>query len=91
LGDTPMIGFSSPAGLTTEGLRPNSVIVVLLAGDLQAETHWLPGYAQSARETGVKLSKYLMDRLHLPVRSLQATCIRVIPTRSLARRLELAR
>jgi hypothetical protein len=57
-----MIGFSSPAGLTTEGLRPNSVIVVLLAGDLQAETHWMPGYAQSARETGAKLAKYAVEQ-----------------------------
>jgi len=57
LGDTPMIGFSSPVGLTNEGVHPNSVVVVLMTGDLQAETHWLPGYAQSARETGAKLSK----------------------------------
>ena len=62
LGDTPMIGFSSPAGLTTEGIHPNSVIVVLLAGDLQAETLWMPGYAQSARETGAKLSKHAAER-----------------------------
>ncbi len=55
LGDTPLIGFSSPAGLTSDGVHPNSVVVVLLAGDIQAETHWLPGYAQSARETGAKI------------------------------------
>ncbi|NWG08244.1 MAG: FIST C-terminal domain-containing protein [Chloroflexi bacterium] len=61
LGDTPMIGFSSPAGLTMDGLHPNSVIVGLLGGDLQAETHWMPGYAQSARETGSKLSKHIAD------------------------------
>jgi hypothetical protein len=29
----------------------------LLAGDLQAETRWMPGYAQSGRETGAQLSK----------------------------------
>jgi hypothetical protein len=57
LGDTPMIGFSSPVGLTATGLHPNSVIVVLLAGDLQAETRWMPGYAQSGRETGAQLAK----------------------------------
>jgi hypothetical protein len=57
MGDTPMIGFSSPAGLTSEGVHPNSVVVVLMTGDVQAETHWLPGYAQSARETASKLSK----------------------------------
>ena len=34
LGDTPMIGFSSPAGLTSEGVRPNSVVMALLSGDL---------------------------------------------------------
>jgi hypothetical protein len=62
LGDAPMIGFSSTAGLTSEGIHPNSVVVVLLAGDLQAETHWMPGYAQSARETGLKLSKQAADQ-----------------------------
>jgi hypothetical protein len=57
LGDTPLIGMSSPVGLTGEGVHPNSVIVVLMAGDLQAETYWLPGFAQSAREVGAKLTK----------------------------------
>jgi hypothetical protein len=57
LGDTPLIGFSSPVGLTSDGIHPNSVVVVLFAGDIQAETHWLPGYAQSARETGAKIIK----------------------------------
>jgi len=41
LGDTPVIGFSSPSGLTSEGLRPNSVVVALLSGDFQAETQWI--------------------------------------------------
>jgi hypothetical protein len=62
LGDSPMIGFSSPVGLTDEGVHPNSVVVVLMAGDIQAETHWMPGYAQSARETGTKLSKLAADQ-----------------------------
>ncbi|HLA06347.1 MAG TPA: FIST N-terminal domain-containing protein [Anaerolineales bacterium] len=57
LADTPMIGFSSPVGLTNEGVYPNSVVVVLMSGDLQAETHWLPGFAQSGRETGARLMK----------------------------------
>ena len=57
LGDTPMIGFSSSAGLSSTGLHHNSVLVALLAGDLQAETRWMPGYAQSGRETGSQLSK----------------------------------
>ena len=61
LGDTPIVGFSSPAGLTHEGIHPNSVVVVLMAGELKAETHWLPGYAQSGRETGSKLLKAVAD------------------------------
>lgn len=61
LGDTPIVGFSSPAGLSSEGIHPNSVVVTLMSGDLKAETHWLPGYAQSARETGAKLMKAVSD------------------------------
>ncbi len=51
LGEVPMIGFSAPAGLTSMGLHSHSVVVALLAGDFQADAHWLPGYSQSARET----------------------------------------
>ena len=59
LGDTPVIGFSSPVSLSGEGLHHNSVMVGLLSGDFQAETRWLPGYAQSGRETGAQLSKQI--------------------------------
>jgi len=59
LGDTPLIGLSSPVGITSDGLHPNSVVVAFLNGDFQAETHWLPGYAQSGRETAVQLTKQL--------------------------------
>jgi hypothetical protein len=52
LADAPLIGFSSPAGLTQAGQHPHSVVVALLSGDFKAEAHWLPGYAQSGRETG---------------------------------------
>jgi hypothetical protein len=62
LGDTPMIGFSSPVCLAGDGLRPNSVMVSLLSGDFQAETRWMPGYAQSGRETGAQLSKQVADQ-----------------------------
>ncbi len=55
LGDVPLIGFSAPAGITSEGLHPHSVVVALLGGDFQAEAHWLPGYAQSGRETAARL------------------------------------
>lgn len=59
LGDTPLIGLSSPVGITSKGLHPNSVVVVLMNGDFHAETHWMPGYAQSGRDTGIKLAKQL--------------------------------
>lgn len=51
LGDAPLIGFSTPAGLTNAGQHPHSVTVALLGGDFQAESHWFSGYAQSGRET----------------------------------------
>jgi hypothetical protein len=63
LGDTPMIGFSSPAGLTREGIHPHSVVVALLSGDFQAETLWLPGYAQSGRETALKIEQHASARV----------------------------
>ena len=59
LGDVPLIGFSSPAGLTQDGLHPHSVVVALLAGDFHAETMWLPGYAQSGRETAARIEKHV--------------------------------
>jgi hypothetical protein len=59
LGDTPLIGLSSPVGFSSKGLHANSVVVALLNGEFQAETHWMPGYAQSGRETGSKLARQL--------------------------------
>jgi hypothetical protein len=62
LGDTPMIGFSSPAGLTHDGQHPHSVVVALLSGEFQADTMWLPGYAQSGRETAAKIVQHAHAR-----------------------------
>ncbi len=62
IGDTPLIGFSSPAVLTGEGQHPHVAAVALLSGDIQAETLWLPGYAQSARETASKVEKHAAAR-----------------------------
>jgi len=62
LGDTPLIGLSSPVGFSSKGLHPNSVLVALLNGDFRAETHWMPGYAQSGRETGSRLASQLEDK-----------------------------
>lgn len=63
LGDVPAIGFSSPAGLTQAGQHPHTVIVALLSGDFHADTLWLPGYAQSGRETAVKIEQHAMARV----------------------------
>jgi hypothetical protein len=57
LGDIPLIGLSSPVGITSKGQHPNSVVDAYLHGDFQAVTHWLPGYAQSGRETADQLTK----------------------------------
>jgi hypothetical protein len=63
LGETPLLGLSSPAGLTRAGQHPHSVVVALLAGDFQAETLWLPGYAQSGRETAQKVEHHASARV----------------------------
>ena len=62
LGDVPVLGFASPAGLTHEGFHPHSVIVALLSGDFQADVLWYPGYAQSGRETGTKVMQHAVAR-----------------------------
>lgn len=63
LGELPMIGFSSPVGLTRQGQHPHSVVVALLSGDFHAETLWLPGYSQSGRETASKIEQHVAARV----------------------------
>lgn len=62
IGDTPMIGFSSPAGLTKAGQHPHVVVAALLGGDFEADALWLPGYAQSGRETASRVEKHAAAR-----------------------------
>ena len=63
LGDAPLIGFSTPAGLTGEGLHAHSVVVAVLSTDeLEAKAYWLPGYAQSSRETASQLNMVISDK-----------------------------
>lgn len=63
LGDAPIIGFSTPAGLTDEGLHAHSVVVAVLSIDeLVANAHWLPGYAQSGRETATQLDTLVSEK-----------------------------
>lgn len=63
LGDSPVLGFSSPSGLTNKGLQDHSVVVALLGGDFQADTQWYPGYAQSGRETASRVMQYASARV----------------------------
>jgi hypothetical protein len=63
LGDAPLIGFSAPAGLTDGGLHAHSVVVAVLSTDeLEANAHWLPGYAQSSRETATQLDMLISGK-----------------------------
>jgi hypothetical protein len=67
MGNTPIIGFSTPAGLTSEGLQPHSVVVaVLAASDAHAEVTWLPGYTQGSREVSQQLAELLKAKSHQP-------------------------
>lgn len=56
LGNTPIIGFSTTATLTQDGQNAQAVVVALLSGgDIQAEAHWFPSYAQSSQEISTRL------------------------------------
>ncbi|MBT3189179.1 MAG: hypothetical protein HN736_06375 [Anaerolineae bacterium] len=58
LGDTPTIGFSSASALTKDGQIKNSVAVALISSpEIKATERWMPGYAQSGRETATLLSE----------------------------------
>lgn len=63
LGDTPTIGFSSASVLTNQGQTKNAVGVALLSSnELKVSEHWLPGYAQSGRDTATHLLELATDK-----------------------------
>lgn len=63
LGNTPLIGFSSPAGLTAQGVHSHSVVIALLStSDARANLRWLPGYTQATREVTTQLAQLLGQR-----------------------------
>jgi hypothetical protein len=62
LGDTPLIGFSSTAGLSNGRQHTRSVILSVLTGDFEARAEWFPGYAQSSRETARMLLQLWKQR-----------------------------
>jgi hypothetical protein len=63
IGNTPIIGFSTPAGLTSTGLQIHSVVVALLAAsDARVDVTWLAGYTQGSREVSQQLAELLEHR-----------------------------
>ncbi len=60
LGPTPLIGFSSPASLTSAGSHPHSVVVALLCSSAaKADVQWLAGYTQGGHEATQQLTGLL--------------------------------
>ena len=67
IGNTPVIGFSASAGLTSDGLQPHSVILALIAAtDARADVTWLAGYTQGSREVSQQLADLLKQNPRQP-------------------------
>jgi hypothetical protein len=67
IGNTPVIGFSTPAGLTSEGFQPHSVVLALIASsDVRADVTWLAGYTQGSREVSQQLADLLKRKPRQP-------------------------
>ncbi len=67
IGNTPLIGFSTPGELTTNGLQLHSVVVALIsASDARAEVRWLSGYSQASREVTQQLVSLLSNNPSRP-------------------------
>ena len=63
IGNTPLIGFSTPVGMTSSGLQPHSVVLALIAStDAHADVTWLAGYTQGSREVSQQLADLLENR-----------------------------
>ena len=49
LSDTPLLGFSTPAQLSSEGLSQRSIVVALLVGDeIETTADWWPGFGDDS-------------------------------------------
>jgi hypothetical protein len=67
IGNTPVIGFSTPAGLTSDGLQPRAVTLALIAStDAHADVTWLAGYTQGSREVSQQLAGLLNRKPRQP-------------------------
>ncbi len=67
IGNTPVIGFSTPAGMTSDGLQAHSVVLALIgATDARADITWLAGYTQGSREVSQQLAELLRRKPQQP-------------------------
>lgn len=56
LGDTPLLGFSTNAEFTTDGVSHRSVVVALVSGnEMQAQADWWPGFDADSRDVTQKM------------------------------------
>jgi hypothetical protein len=63
--NVPLIGFSSYAGITSQGTRFQSVIVMLISGDnVRAETHWFAAYSQASAEMATRIMQLIGYEQH---------------------------
>jgi hypothetical protein len=66
-GDMPLTGFSTSAGITSNGVHSHSVVVALLAApDTRADVQWLAGYTQASREVSQQLAELFKRNLKQP-------------------------
>ena len=57
LGPMPLIGFSTSASLTADGMHPHSVVVALLcASEARAQVQWLVGFDPGSPEAAQQLA-----------------------------------
>ncbi len=60
-GNMPLIGFSSSACLTADGVHPHSVVLALVASpDARADVQWLAGYTQASREVSQQIAEMFL-------------------------------
>lgn len=67
IGNMPLIGFSTPAGMTSSGLHSHSVVLALIAAsEARADVTWLAGYTQGSREVSQQLADLLKEKPQQP-------------------------
>jgi hypothetical protein len=60
LGDTPLLGFSTTAEFSSQGVSRRSVVVTLVSGsELQASADWWPGFDLDSNEAAQKMIRAL--------------------------------